>query len=138
YVPMFGETDYDPSRQYGSVAIEEQLDALGKAVDSGKVNLWFTYANILNLLLVLIWYTYAGLHKYCQKVWSLSCISCNRFICSSFAAFVLIHPLVASAVFGATKVWQLREVVEACKVHLTSEMTAEINKVHARCPNPCP
>ncbi|RWW42620.1 hypothetical protein BHE74_00051809 [Ensete ventricosum] len=60
------------------------------------------------------------------------------FICSSFAAFVLIHPLVASAVFGATKVWQLREVVEACKVHLTSEMTAEINKVHARCPNPCP
>ncbi|RWW42619.1 hypothetical protein BHE74_00051810, partial [Ensete ventricosum] len=40
YVPMFGETDYDPSRQYGSVAIEEQLDALGKAVDSGKVNLW--------------------------------------------------------------------------------------------------
>lgn len=59
-------------------------------------------------------------------------------MCSSFAAFVLIHPLVASAVFGATKVWQLREVVEACNVHLTSEMTAEINKVHARYPNPCP
>lgn len=34
---MFGETDYDPRQQYGSVAIEEQLDALGKAVDSGKV-----------------------------------------------------------------------------------------------------
>lgn len=34
---MFGETEYDPSRQYASVAIEEQLDALGKAVDAAKV-----------------------------------------------------------------------------------------------------
>lgn len=37
YVPMFGETEYDPSRQYSSVPIEEQLDALGRAVDAGKV-----------------------------------------------------------------------------------------------------
>lgn len=34
---MFGETEYDPGRQYESVAIEEQLDALGNAVTSGKV-----------------------------------------------------------------------------------------------------
>lgn len=39
YVPMFGETEYDPSRQYSSVPIEEQLDALGRAVDAGKV--WY-------------------------------------------------------------------------------------------------
>jgi len=34
---MFGETEYDPSRQYASVAIEEQLDALGRAINNGKV-----------------------------------------------------------------------------------------------------
>ncbi|KAM0950663.1 putative NADP-dependent oxidoreductase domain-containing protein [Dioscorea sansibarensis] len=37
YVPMFGETEYDPNRQYSSVPIEEQLDALGRAVDDGKI-----------------------------------------------------------------------------------------------------
>ena len=34
---MFGETDYDPARQYSSVSFDEQLDALGRAVDAGKV-----------------------------------------------------------------------------------------------------
>ncbi|XP_019076694.1 uncharacterized protein LOC100244190 isoform X4 [Vitis vinifera] len=37
YVPMFGETEYDPTRQFSSVFIEEQLDALGRAVDAGKI-----------------------------------------------------------------------------------------------------
>ncbi|KAF0896809.1 hypothetical protein E2562_028106 [Oryza meyeriana var. granulata] len=37
YVPMFGETDYDTSHQYVSVPIEEQLMALGRAIDSGKI-----------------------------------------------------------------------------------------------------
>ncbi|MBA0652936.1 hypothetical protein Goklo_020153 [Gossypium klotzschianum] len=37
YVPMFGETEYDPVRQFSSVPIEEQLDALGRAVDAGKI-----------------------------------------------------------------------------------------------------
>lgn len=37
YVPMFGETEYDPTRQFDSVGIEEQLDSLGRAVDAGKV-----------------------------------------------------------------------------------------------------
>lgn len=35
---MFGETEYDPIRQFSSVGIEEQLDALGRAVDAGKVS----------------------------------------------------------------------------------------------------
>lgn len=35
---MFGETEYDPTRQFCSIPIEEQLDALGRAVDSGKVS----------------------------------------------------------------------------------------------------
>lgn len=34
---MFGETEYNPSWQYCSVTIEEQLIALSKAADAGKV-----------------------------------------------------------------------------------------------------
>lgn len=34
---MFGETEYDPIQQFSAVGIEEQLDALGRAVDAGKV-----------------------------------------------------------------------------------------------------
>lgn len=52
--------------------------------------------------------------------------------------FVLRHPLVASAVFGATKIWQLEEVVAAITVELGPEILADINKVHWRLPNPCP
>lgn len=37
YVPMFGETEYDPSRCIPAISFEEQLNALGRAVDSGKV-----------------------------------------------------------------------------------------------------
>ena len=35
---MFGETEYDPNRQYSSVSIHEQLEALSRAVNSGKVS----------------------------------------------------------------------------------------------------
>lgn len=35
---MFGETEYDPTRQFCSVGIEEQLDTLGRAVEAGKVS----------------------------------------------------------------------------------------------------
>lgn len=38
YVPMFGETEYDPIKQFDSIDIEEQLDGLGRAVDAGKVS----------------------------------------------------------------------------------------------------
>ncbi|CAL8073753.1 unnamed protein product [Prunus armeniaca] len=37
YVPMFGEIEYDPTRQFCSIPIDEQLDALGRAVYSGKI-----------------------------------------------------------------------------------------------------
>ncbi|TYI00450.1 hypothetical protein ES332_A11G135300v1 [Gossypium tomentosum] len=53
-------------------------------------------------------------------------------------AFVLNHPLVASTVFGVTKSWQLEEVISACNVELTSEIIVDINKIHAKFPNPCP
>ena len=33
---MFGETEFDPIRQFHSIDIEELLDALGRAVDAGK------------------------------------------------------------------------------------------------------
>lgn len=35
---MFGETEYDPIKQFDSIDIEEQLDGLGRAVDAGKVS----------------------------------------------------------------------------------------------------
>lgn len=53
-------------------------------------------------------------------------------------AFVLKHPLVASAIFGATKLWQLQEVIKAVEVELSPEMISDIDNVHSRFPNPCP
>lgn len=41
---MFGEIEYDPIRQFDSVSIEEQLDALGRAVDAGKVSDTYKYS----------------------------------------------------------------------------------------------
>lgn len=37
YVPMFGETEYDPVQQYSSISIDEQLEALSRAVNDGKI-----------------------------------------------------------------------------------------------------
>ena len=37
YVPMFGETEFRVERAYASAPLEEQLEALGKAVEAGKV-----------------------------------------------------------------------------------------------------
>lgn len=34
---MFGETAYDVKHAYGSAPLEEQLEALGRAVQAGKV-----------------------------------------------------------------------------------------------------
>ncbi|GAB2281422.1 hypothetical protein Dimus_016015 [Dionaea muscipula] len=53
-------------------------------------------------------------------------------------AFVLRHPLIASAVFGATKLWQLHEVVDGCKLTVSADILEELNEVHARYPSPCP
>lgn len=61
---MFGETEYNPSWQYFSVAIEEQLFALSKAADAGKVgdhsamfslSLSLTHSNSIPCFQV-IWY----------------------------------------------------------------------------------
>ncbi|GAB4822478.1 hypothetical protein N2152v2_009524 [Parachlorella kessleri] len=37
YVPMFGDLDYDPFMDYASVPLEEQLEAIQRAVSAGKV-----------------------------------------------------------------------------------------------------
>ncbi|KAG8370682.1 hypothetical protein BUALT_Bualt13G0008700 [Buddleja alternifolia] len=37
YVPMFGEIEYDPTRAFSSVSIEEQVAALHKAIVAGKI-----------------------------------------------------------------------------------------------------
>ncbi|KAG8635628.1 hypothetical protein MANES_16G049740v8 [Manihot esculenta] len=55
-----------------------------------------------------------------------------------------LHPVflaiafVASTIFGATSSWQLQETLNGCKIQLTPEIIEDINKVHARFPNPCP
>ncbi|KAK4841810.1 hypothetical protein QYF36_010860 [Acer negundo] len=219
YVPMFGETEYDPIRQYKSVSIEEQLDALGKAVDAGKIR----YIGLSNetpygvMMFLRVAEMVARYPKIVsvQNSYSLLCRTfdsgmaecCHQERISLLAysplamgilsgkyfspdggagdsrlnlfkgrylegesrynlsnnnikaatkeyndiakrhglhpvslaiAFVLRHPLVASTIFGATKSWQLREVLNSCNVELTSELMAEINRIHAIYPNPCP
>ncbi|KAB2605226.1 aldo-keto reductase-like [Pyrus ussuriensis x Pyrus communis] len=237
YVPMFGETEYDPTRQFCSIPIEEQLDALGRAVDSGKIR-YVGLSNetpygVMKFVQVAERSTYrpkivslqnaysllcrtfdSGLAECCHherisllaysplamgilsgkyfspdggppdarlnvfrgkysegesrynlsnhirraaameyfkiaEKYSLHPVSlaivvyshrpCTQYLRSlHLAAFVLSRSLVASVVFGATKSWQLREVLDGCKVELTPEVIAEINKVHERFPNPCP
>ncbi|XP_030532799.2 protein tas-like isoform X2 [Rhodamnia argentea] len=219
YVPMFGKFEYDPTHQYSAITVEEQLEALGRAVSSGKIR----YVGLSNE-------TPYGVMKFlhvAKRVPSypkvVSVQNCYSLLCRTFdsgmaecchherisllaysplamgilsgkyflpdggpldarlnlfkgrysegesrynlsnsivtaavmgylkiadkyglcpvalaIAFVLRHPLVASAIFGATKRWQLQEVLDACSVELSPEIVAEINQIHANYPNPCP
>ncbi|KAJ0111141.1 hypothetical protein Patl1_01125 [Pistacia atlantica] len=218
YVPMFGETQYDPTKQYTSIGVEEQLVALAKAVDAGKIRyiglsnetpygvmmfLRFAEKNSYNLLCrtfdsglaecchheriwllaysplamgilsgkyfspdggppdarlnlfkvkLLAHLTFSGKYLEGESRYNLSnsmvkaatmeyldvARSYGLHPVSLAIAFVLRHPLVASAVFGATKSSQLQEVINACQVELTAQIVAEINGIHARFPNPCP
>ncbi|XP_047084525.1 protein tas-like [Lolium rigidum] len=220
YVPMFGETDYDLSRQYASVPMEEQLEALGKGIDAGKIKyiglsnetpyglmkfLELSRDLQLRSKIITVQNSYnlmcrnfdAGLAECCHQerinllayspmamgilsgkyhspddkgppdarmnlfkgrysegesrynlqnpklesaVKEYKRISVKYDISPAMLAiaFVLRHPLVGSAVFGATKLWQLDEVLQSTKIHLCEEIVAEINDVHARFPNPCP
>lgn len=45
------------------------------------------------------------------------------------AAFVLSRPLVASVIFGATKSWQLQEVLDGCKVELTRSESDSLKSI---------
>lgn len=82
-----------------------------------------------------------------QKFFHVLFSFCKVFAVDSFvfvsfnivcAAFALKHPLVASVIFGATKMWQLKEVIEACQVELRPEIISDIDNVHLLYPNPCP
>ncbi|ESW31527.1 hypothetical protein PHAVU_002G245400 [Phaseolus vulgaris] len=219
YVPMFGETEYDPVRQYASVSIDEQLEALSTAVKAGKIRyiglsnetpyglmkfiqVAEKYASHLKIVSLqnsysLLCRTFDSAMAECCHQESISLLAysplamgilsgkyfspdggptdarlnlfkgkysegesrynlSNKIIeaatveylntaktyglhpVSLAIAFVLRHPLVASIVFGATKSWQLQEVLDACKIELTPEIIDEINKIHSRFPNPCP
>ncbi|KAK1426702.1 hypothetical protein QVD17_15381 [Tagetes erecta] len=218
YVPMFGETDYDPGRQYNSVSFEEQLDALRRAVDAGKIRFIgvsnetpygvmkfleaaennpaypriISVQNSYNLLcrnfdsglaecchlerVRLLAYSplamgvlsgkyllpdggaddarlnlFKGRYSEGESRYRLSNPTVREATkayisiaerygihpVSLAIAFVLRHPLVGSAIFGATKLWQLEQVVSACEVKLSPEIIAEIDEVHSRFPNPC-
>ncbi|WVZ24046.1 hypothetical protein V8G54_002590 [Vigna mungo] len=45
---MFGETEYDAVRQYASVGIDEQLEALSTAVKAGKASSIIRYIGLSN------------------------------------------------------------------------------------------
>ncbi|XP_051181335.1 uncharacterized protein [Lolium perenne] len=186
YVPMFGETDYDPSRQYAYVPMEEQLEALGKGIDAGKnsynlmcrnfdaglsecchqerINL-LAYSPMAMGILSGKYHSpddngppdarmnlFKGRYSEGESRYNLqnpkleSAVKEYKRISAKYdispamlaIAFVLRHPLVGSAVFGATKLWQLDEVLQSTKIHLCEEIVVEINDVHARFPNPCP
>ncbi|GJN05021.1 hypothetical protein PR202_ga22616 [Eleusine coracana subsp. coracana] len=220
YVPMFGETEYDPSHQYTSVPMEEQLEAqkshrcrkgiryiglsnetpyglmkfLQLSKDLQLRSKLLTVQNSYNLLcrnfdsglaecchherIHLLAYSpmamgilsgkyhssddcgppdarmnlFKGRYSEGESRYKLQSprvkgavkeytrIAAKHGISPAVLAiaFVLRHPLVASAVFGATKLWQLDEVLQATSVHLPKDIFAEINDVHARYPNPCP
>ncbi|KAL8260323.1 hypothetical protein R6Q59_028276 [Mikania micrantha] len=209
YVPMFGETDYDPVRQYNVVSFEEQLDALGRAIDAGKIRfvgvsnetpygvMKFIQAaennpaypriisvqNSYNLLcrnfdaglaecchlerVSLLAYSplamgllsgkyllpdggaddarlnlFRGRYSEGESRYNLSNPTIREATkayisiaerygihpVSLAIAFVLRHPLVSSVVFGATKLWQLEEVISACEVKLNPEIIADIDE----------
>ncbi|CAN1175401.1 Protein tas [Linum perenne] len=185
YVPMFGETEYDPTRQFSSITIEEQLDALGRAVASGKnsYNLLcrtfdsglaecchhegislLAYSPLAMGILSGKYFTFdesppdarfnifkgrysEGESRYNLRSNNIRTAAMEYInIARKFGlhpvtlaiAFVLRHPLVASAIFGATKPWQLQQVLKSCDTRLTPDIIAEIDKVHSRLPNPCP
>lgn len=53
-------------------------------------------------------------------------------------AFVRSRWFVTSTIIGATSLHQLRENLESASVHLSDDILAEIDAVHARYPNPAP
>ncbi|KAL8151431.1 hypothetical protein V2J09_021239 [Rumex salicifolius] len=209
YVPMFGEREYDTKRDYSSVSIEEQLEALSRAVDAGKiryiglsnetpygvmkfqqvaekVETFQKIISVQNAYSLLCRNFDSGLAECCHRerifllaysplamgilsgkyfsedgvppdarLWlfrgkyaegesrySLSKTVIRKAtleyleIAKKFGihpvslalAFVLKHPLVASAVFGATKLQQLEEVLNACQLTLDDDVVSEINK----------
>ncbi|KAI4319441.1 hypothetical protein MLD38_033038 [Melastoma candidum] len=219
YVPMFGELEYDTSRQFTAVSVEEQLGALGKAVTSGKIRyvglsnetpygimkfLHVAEKVAPNLKIISVQNSYSLLcrtfdsglaecchherisllaysplamgilsGKYFQSDGAPADARLNLFkgrylegesrynilkrtvaaaaqgylrIAEEYGlnpvelaiAFVLRHPLVASTVFGVTKLWQLQEVIDSCKTELPLEVIREINAIHKEFPSPCP
>ncbi|KVI03951.1 Aldo/keto reductase [Cynara cardunculus var. scolymus] len=232
YVPMFGETDYDPVRQYSPVSFDEQLDALGRAVDAGKIRfigvsnetpygvmkflqaaennstypriasiqvlyhlILVSNCNALNSYNLLCRNFDSGLAECChlervsllaysplamgllsgkyllpdggaddarlnlfkgrysegESRYNLSNTNVREATkayvsiaerygihpVSLAIGFVLRHPLVSSTIFGATKLWQLEQVVSACDIKLSPQIIADIDEVHSRFPNPC-
>lgn len=221
YVPMFGDTDYDPNVAFEAVVpFEEQLHAVGRAVEAGKVRhfgvsnetAWgltrimavadrqpeafpraVSIQNAYNLTcrtfdaslaevchqegVSLLAYSplamglltgkyltpgggprgarlnrYKGRYAEAESRYGArpAVVAAVRRYCALAGdegmsaaelamRFVLQHPLVASAVTGATDVAQLRELLAAEAAPPLSEQTmAAIGSIHSELPNPTP
>ncbi|CAM6106705.1 unnamed protein product [Calypogeia fissa] len=219
YVPMFGHIDYNPAASYFAVAIEEQLTALGRAVEAGKIRhvgvsnetafgvmeccrhastnpalpRIVTIQNAYSLLcrtfdstlaecchheqVSLLAYSplamgllsgkymsadggskdarlnlYKGRYAEAECRYNFSkpnlmpAVSAYIEIARKYGispvalaiGFVLQHPLLMSAVIGATKVVQLKEILQALEVKITDEIRSEIDAIHQRYPSPAP
>jgi len=53
-------------------------------------------------------------------------------------AFIQQQPFVGSCIIGATSMDQLQENIGSSEVHLSADVLAGIEAIHARLPNPCP
>ena len=60
----------------------------------------------------------------------------NMTLAQMSLAFVNQQPFVTSNIIGATKMEQLKENIDSINIHLSEEVLAQINAVHAEIPNP--
>lgn len=94
-------------------------------------------AQLVQTLLVGLAGAWAARPAHTDDAWSGSCTDrCVVLLCR----FVLGHPLVASAVVGASTLQQLQELLEAAgQGPLQDEQLLEgINVIHQQYPNPTP
>eukprot|EP00897_Mesotaenium_endlicherianum_P004719 jgi/Mesen1/4275/ME000022S03564 len=219
YVPMFGDTDYDAGLEYAAVPLEEQLEALSRAVSAGKVRHvgvsnetpWgvmrlchladnsasltriasvqnaysllcrtfdmtlgevcrkegvslLAYSPLAMGLLTGKYYMpgeggpearlnkYRGRYAEAEGRYPVENPHVKAAVCAYVdlakkhnmtpealaLGFVLRHPLVASAVVGASSLGQLRDLLKCSQVVLSTEVMESVDAIHRQYPNPTP
>ena len=62
----------------------------------------------------------------------------NLNLTSLALSFVVNQSFVSSAIAGVTDAFQLRELISSVQWTFPAEWQADIDAIHAQCPNPCP